>query len=206
MMDERPMIWFYCDPDPVRPVGIDVPPPPPPPARGGNAPARGEVMLANEGLVLPNDASVVDWLNQAPGSRSSDVRVLDAIRRRNARRDPNQMDTSSGRDIVPWQFQDIPPRLVPGLLTYAEIVKKCSSIQEFSPICTPRVLTSVSFIRLTRAGSVTSASSSKLGNLNKTMRIVLLRYSLRAGVLPMLKEMLLLLALQGIVRSTTPFS
>ena len=132
MMKDRPMIWFYCGPDPVRPVGIDVPPPPPPPARGGNAPARGEVMLANAGYVLLSDATVVDLLNQAPGSRQLPVGSSD-VRKRDARRDPNLMDTSSDRDIVPWQFQDIPPRLVPGLLTYAEIVKKCTSVEEFSP-------------------------------------------------------------------------
>ena len=69
MMRERPMVWFYSDPDPVRPEGVVVPPPPPPPARGGNAPARGRGVLANEGFALSSDANVDEWLHQAPGSR-----------------------------------------------------------------------------------------------------------------------------------------
>ena len=123
MMRERPMVWFYSDPDPVRPEDVVVPTPPPPPARGGNAPARGEVMLANAGYVLPSGASVVDWLTTAPGFRQLPVGSSD-VRKRDARREPDLMDTTSGRDIVPWQFQDIPPRLVPGLLTYAEVIKR----------------------------------------------------------------------------------
>ena len=110
-------------------------PPPPPSARGGNAPARGEGMFANAGYVLPNDASVVDWLNQALGLRQLPVGSSD-VRRRDTRSDPDLMDTSSGRDIVPWQFQDIPPRLVPGLLTYAEVIKRYPNVEDFAPIYT----------------------------------------------------------------------
>lgn len=93
MMKERPMVWLYSEPDPVGPGGVVVrTPPPPPSARGGNAPARGEGVLANAGYVLPNDVSVVDWLNQAPGSRQHPVGTSD-VRKRDARHDPDLMDT-----------------------------------------------------------------------------------------------------------------
>ena len=52
---ERPMVWFYNDLDPIASAGGGVlppPPPPPTPASGGDAPARGEVMLANQGFCL----------------------------------------------------------------------------------------------------------------------------------------------------------
>ena len=87
------MVWLYSEPDPVGPGGVVVrTPPPPPSARGGNAPARGEGVLANAGYVLPNDVSVVDWLNQAPGSRQHPVGTSD-VRKRDARHDPDLMDT-----------------------------------------------------------------------------------------------------------------
>ena len=44
--------------------------------------------------------------------------------------------TPSVRDVVPWQFQDIPPRLVPGLSAYAEVIKKCSNVGDFAPVYT----------------------------------------------------------------------
>ena len=56
MMNERPMVWLYSEPDHVGPRGVVVPTPPPPPsARGGNAPARGEGVLANAGYVCSSE-------------------------------------------------------------------------------------------------------------------------------------------------------
>ena len=80
------MVWFYDELDPLPPAGsaaLPLPPPPPAPARGGDAPACGKVMLANQGYVLSSDASVVDWLNQVPGSRQHPVASSD-VRRSNA--------------------------------------------------------------------------------------------------------------------------
>lgn len=58
------------------------------------------------------------------------------FRLRDAQRDPNLMDTSSGRDVVPWQFSDVPPRFIPGLLTYTEVIKKWIKIADFVPLYT----------------------------------------------------------------------
>ena len=81
-------------------------PPPPPPARGGNAPACGRSVLANEGFALLRGANVDEWLRQTPGLRQYPIGTGDA-RTREARRDPNLMNTSSVRDVVPWQFHDV---------------------------------------------------------------------------------------------------
>ena len=75
MVNERPMVWLYSEPDHVGLRGVVVPTPPLPPsarggsapargegvsARGGSAPARGEGMLCNAGYALPSDANVDD--------------------------------------------------------------------------------------------------------------------------------------------------
>ena len=36
-------------------------------------------------------------------------------------------------DVIPWQITAVPPRLLPGLLTYADVVLKHSSRSEFQP-------------------------------------------------------------------------
>ena len=87
------MVWLYSEPDRVVPEGVVVPPPPPPPpACGGNAPARGKGVLANEGFALSSDANVDEWLHQVPGSRRYPIGTSD-VRKRDAQCDPNLMDT-----------------------------------------------------------------------------------------------------------------
>lgn len=130
MMNERPMVWLYSEPD-LLANAKDIMPPPPLQARRGNAPARGGGVLASGGYALARDTNVVDWLQQNTGSRQYPIGTAD-VRTRDAQRDPNLMDTTADRDIVPWQFCDIPPRLVPGLLTYAEVIKKWSNVSEFA--------------------------------------------------------------------------
>ena len=98
MMNECPMVWLYSEPDRVvaENVVVPPPPPPPPPARGGNAPARGRGVLANEGFALSSDANVDEWLHQTPGSRQYPSGAFD-VRTRDARHDPNLMDTFCSR-------------------------------------------------------------------------------------------------------------
>ena len=113
--------------------GVINPPPPPPPARGRHATASGSGLAS--GCHAPaGESDLVGWLNQALGSsRYAPVRDV--------RRDADQMEVAIGRDVVPWQFSDVPPRLVPGLLTYAEVIKKLTKIAEFKPFYTrPRPL------------------------------------------------------------------
>ena len=135
MLTQRPMVWLYYKEDPVSRESLLPAPPLTPAASGGNASARGGAVLANAGYALPGDRSIVDWLNDVPGSVGKPV-SLGGGRSRDTRSDPDHMDTSTDRDIVPWQLQDIPPRLVPGLLTYAEVVRRTANVSEFSPIYT----------------------------------------------------------------------
>lgn len=49
------------------------------------------------------------------------------------------MDTSDDqvttrREVVPWQLTEVPPRLLPDLLSYAEIIKKSMNADKFEPI------------------------------------------------------------------------
>ena len=125
MANKRPMVWLHSDPDPVE--GVIIPPPPPPPARGRNALASGSGLAS--GCHAPaRESDLVGWLNQAPGSSQyapvRDVRVSDA------RHNADQMETTAGRDVVPWQFNDVPPRLVPGLLRNI-----CRGHQEVDQYC-----------------------------------------------------------------------
>ena len=51
------------------------------------------------------------------------------------------MDTSDDqiatrREVVPWQLTEVPPRLLPGLLSYAEVIKKSMNVDKSEPIFT----------------------------------------------------------------------
>ena len=64
-----------------------------------------------------------------------DARILDA------QLDEDKMDTTvgqvtTGRDVVPWQLSEVPPRLFLGLLTYAEVIKKSTKVAGFVPVYT----------------------------------------------------------------------
>ena len=131
LANNRPMVWLSSDPDPVE--GVINPPPPPPLARGRNAPASGSGLAS--GCHAPaGESDLVGWPNQTPGSfRYAPLRDV--------RRDPDQMEITARRDVAPWQFSDVPPRLVPGLLTYAGVIKKWTKIAESKPFYTrPRPL------------------------------------------------------------------
>ena len=130
------MVWFFSD---AAPLKVGVVSPPPPPARGRDAPASGSGS-AGGSYAPARRPNLVDWLQSSGSSHLSpvrDVRILDA------KRSGDEMDTTvdqvtSGSEVVPWQLSEVPPRprLLPGLLSYAEVIKKSTDVDRFEPIFT----------------------------------------------------------------------
>ena len=113
-----------------------------------------------------------------------DVRILDA-KRNKGEMDTSDDQTTTKREFALWQLTEVPPRLLPGLLTYAEIIKKSTNVDKFEPILT-RPRPHPCLIHLdTVVISVTCVLSVSFGLLWRTTPYDLPQYSSKEAIPPM---------------------